>query len=49
MTIGGPTRMGSSLNEVSYFCCDCGGIAYFARYEDKQPIKTFKVEYNVAY
>lgn len=49
MTVGGPSRMGSGLNEISYFCCDCGGIAHFARYEDKQSIKTFKVEYNVAY
>ena len=43
MTVGGPSRMGSGLNDV------CGGIAHFARYDDKQPIKTFKVEYNVTH
>jgi hypothetical protein len=37
--------MGSGLNCVSYFCKDCGGIAHFARHDDKT-IKTFTIGYD---
>ena len=47
MTIGGPTHMGSGLNNISYFCCNCGGIAHFACYDDRN-IKTFTVNYNTS-
>lgn len=40
----GATSMGSGLNYISYFCKDCGGIAHFARHDDRN-IKTFTINY----
>jgi len=41
----GVTCMGSGLNCVSYFCKDCGGIAHFARHDNKY-IEDFTTKYN---
>ena len=43
----GATCMGSGLNCVSYFCKDCGGIAHFARHDDRT-IKTFTIGYDMS-
>ena len=36
--------MGSGLNYISYFCKDCGGIAHFARHDNRN-IETFTINY----
>lgn len=35
----------SDLDCVSYFCDDCGGIAHFARHDNKA-IKSFTIRYD---
>lgn len=45
MKVGGVIKSGSGLNYISYFCKDCGGIAHFARYDNKK-IKGFDVKYE---
>lgn len=41
----GVTRIGCGLNNSTYFCQECGGIAHFARYDDRT-IKTFTIGYD---
>lgn len=39
MELGGSILADNSYNEVSYFCCDCGGIAHFSYYNKTNKYK----------
>ena len=45
MKVGGVIKSGGGINYISYFCKNCGGIAHFARHDDKK-IKGFDVQYK---
>lgn len=43
----GVTRIGTGINDITYFCDQCGGIAHFAvDTERDSKIKSFEIKYN---